>query len=362
MITDTSPAHAATPWQTAIAKARAEEELSHADIVALLESDAQQTPELFEVADGIRRRYAGDWVHLLGVIEFSNICQNQCAYCGLRAGNRSLERYRMTCEEIVECAKAAEAMGLKSVVLQSAEDSWFTIERIEEVLKAIKQETKLAITLSVGEWSREDYGRMRRAGADRYLLKLETSDEDLFQAVHPDGGFNRRLECVEDLLAQDFQVGSGCMVGLPGQTTEMLANDILFFQTHEIDFIGIGPFVPNPKTPLGDQPAGSVDMTLKMMAVTRIVTKNAHIPTATALTTLDPQGREKAWQAGANEVMPILTPLAYRAFYQIYPERSLSHEEPQVSVEALGEQVASVGRWISPGSGESLKHPPYAQF
>lgn len=362
MTTDSSAGQAVNDWQAAMSKARAEQELSHADIVALLESDPLQAEELFEVADGIRRRYTGDWVHLLGVIEYSNVCQNHCGYCGLRADNGSIERYRMSIPEIVECARTAEGMGLKSVLLQSGEDPWYTIERVEEMIRGIKEATKLAITLSIGEWSREDYQRMRRAGADRYLLKQETADEALFRAVHPDGGFGRRLQCLQDLLAEDFQVGSGCMVGLPGQTTEILANDVLFFRDNDIDLVVIGPFVPNPLTPLGSQPAGSVDLTLKMMAVTRIVTKNVLIPTATALTSLDPLGREKAWQAGANEVMPLLTPVKYRRHYELYPERALMKDDPEQSVGRLGDQVASVGRWISPGTGESLKHPPYAQF
>ncbi|HEY9854112.1 MAG TPA: [FeFe] hydrogenase H-cluster radical SAM maturase HydE [Stenomitos sp.] len=351
-----------TRWQDAIAKARAEDELTLEDIVALLESDAEQAEELFAVADGIRRRYTGDWVHLLGVIEFSNICQNQCGYCGLRAPNRAIERYRMTVAEIVEGAKKAEAMGLKTIVLQSGEDAGFTIDRVEETIRAIKAETKLAITLSIGEWSREDYARMRRAGADRYLLKLETSDPDLFMAIHPDGGYGPRMQALQDLVAEDFLVGSGTLVGLPGQTTEMLARDILLFKEYEIDLIGVAPFVPNPHTPLGEHAPGSVDLTLKMMAVTRIVTKNAHIPTMTALTTLDPEAREKAWRAGANESMPILTPGEYREHYQIYPQRAAAAADPRETVGDIGEQAAAAGRWVSPGFGESLKHPPYAQF
>lgn len=349
-------------WQRAIAKARAEEELARDEIVALLESDPAQTAELFAVADEIRRRYTGDWVHLLGVIEFSNICQNQCAYCGLRAGNPAIERYRMTVEEVVECARTAERMGLKRIVLQSGEDPGFTIERVEELIRAIKDATGLSVTLSIGEWSRDDYARMRRAGADGYLLKQETSDPDLFASIHPDGGYDKRLQALKDLAALDFQVGSGSLVGLPGQTTEMLAADIDLFRRYEVDLVGIGPFVPNLHTPLGSQPAGSVDMTLKMMAVTRIVTKNAHIPTATALSTLDPEGREKAWAAGANESMPVLTPLRYREHYQLYPERAHLRHDAEQLVGALGQQAASVGRWISPGAAESLKHPPYAQF
>lgn len=349
-------------WDQAIAKARAEEELSHEEIVALLESDPTQAAELYSVADEIRRRYTGDWVHLLGVIEYSNICRNNCSYCGLRAENGTIERYRMSIPEIVECVRAAEQMGLKSVVLQSGEDPWFTIGRVEEMLHAIKAETRVAITLSIGEWSREDYHRMRSAGAERYLLKQETADEVLYGTIHPEGGYDKRLQCLKDLVAEDFQVGSGCMVGLPGQTTEMLARDIQLFREYEVDLIGIGPFIPNACTPLGQSAPGSVDMTLKMMAVSRIVTKNAHIPTATALTTLDPQGGEKAWRAGANEAMPILTPVQYREHYQIYPQRAESKEDAQQRVGDLGEQVASVGRWVSPGFGESLKHPPYAQF
>lgn len=356
-ISDTS-----TAWQGAMARARAEEELSLDDLVALLESDAHEVRELFELADLVRRRYTGDWVHLLGVIEFSNICQNQCGYCGLRAPNRSIERYRMTVDEIVASARAAEAMGLRSIVLQSGEDAGFTIDRVEETIRAIKEATRLSVTLSIGEWSREDYARMRRAGADRYLLKLETSDPDLFMAIHPDGGYGPRMQALEDLVAEDFHVGSGTLVGLPGQTTEMLARDLMLFRDYEVDLISITPFVPNPETPLGEHAPGSVDMALKMMAVARIVTRNAHIPITTALRMLDPDARQKAWRAGANEAMPILTPERYREHYRLYPQRAELKEDPRQTVGGLGEQAASVGRWVSPGFGESLKHPPYAQF
>lgn len=360
MTTVLSAAPETSRWQEAIDAARAGSALSGAEIVALLESDPAQSQELFELADGIRRRYMGDWVHLRALIEFSNICKRQCDYCGLRAGNGAIDRFRMPLEEIVACVRKAERMGIKSVVLQSGEDPWYTIERVEELIRAVKAASQVAITLSLGEWSREDYRRMRRAGADRYLLKHETAEADLFRSLHPDGVLAERLQCLRDLAAEDFQVGSGCMVGLPGQTTEMLAKDVLLFKELDVDMIGIGPFIPSPHTPLAHFPAGSVDMTLKMVAVTRIVTKNAHMPATTALTTLDPMGREKAWAAGANVVMPLLTPIHYREHYQIYPDRACLRDDPEKCMGCLSLRVASVGRWISPGYGDSVKHPVHA--
>ncbi|HEY9857456.1 MAG TPA: [FeFe] hydrogenase H-cluster radical SAM maturase HydE [Stenomitos sp.] len=347
-------------WQDAMARASAEAPLSEEDIVTLLESDPDEAQELFRVADRIRRKYMGDWVHLRGLIEFSNVCRRHCEYCGLRAGNRAIDRYRMSLEEILECVRMADRMGIRSVVLQSGEDPWYTVERLEELIRAVKATAQVAVTLSIGERSREDYRRLRRAGADRYLLKHETADEGLYRSLHPDSRFRDRLRCLLDLIAEDFQVGSGCMVGLPGQTTRMLAQDVILFRELELDMIGIGPFLPSPHTPLWNAAPGTVELTLKMVAVTRLVTKNAHMPATTALTTLDPLGREKAWQAGANVVMPLLTPIRYREQYQIYPDRACLRDDPEHCMGCLALRVASVGRWIFPGCGDSVKHPVHA--
>lgn len=349
-----------TTWEKAIEHAALEAELTKEELVCLLESTPEQAEVLFRVADEIRRRYVGDEIHLRGLIEFSNVCKRQCNYCGLRAGNMAIQRYRMTIEEVVEVARKASAMGFKSLVLQSGEDPVYTIERITELIRAVKAAEDVAITLSIGEWSREDYQRMRDAGADRFLLKQETANSELYRSLHPDCDYHERQRCLRDLAAVGFQVGSGCMVGLPGQTTEMLAADLILFRELEVDMAGIGPFIPNPKTPLGHAERGAVFMTLKMVALARIVTKNAHLPATTALTTLDPLGREKAWKAGANVVMPLLTPMKYREHYQIYPDKACLMDDPTHCWGCLHARIASVGRKASTGYGHSFKERSHA--
>lgn len=348
--------------ESALARARAEDELTKAELVCLLESTPEEAEALFAAADACRRRHVGDEIHLRGLIEFSNICRRQCDYCGLRAGNAGIQRYRMSVEEVVEVARKASAMGFKSLVLQSGEDPGYPISRIEELVRSVKAAADVAVTLSVGEWSREDYARMRAAGADRYLLKHETANAELYRSLHPDCDFHERQRCLRDLAAVGFQVGSGCMVGLPGQTTEMLAEDLLLLRELDVDMAGIGPFIPNPRTPLGNHPSGSVFMTLKMVALARLVTRNAHLPATTALTTLDPRGREKAWMAGANVVMPLLTPMKYREHYQIYPDKACLMDDPTHCWGCLHGRIASVGRVASTGYGDSFKERPHAEY
>jgi len=342
-------------WESALRKAQREEELSLQEVTALLESNEEQTWELFATADEIRRRYVGDEIHLRGIIEFSNYCQRNCLYCGLRRGNKSLQRYRMPLEEIVECARMASGIGFKTVVLQSGEDPWYTIERIEQMVRAVKSVADVAITLSIGERPHDEYRRMRMAGADRYLLKHETADEGLYRALHPDCTYSERLRCLRRLKEVGFQVGAGSMVGLPGQTTQMMAKDILLLRDLDVDMAGIGPFIPNPDTPLGEAPGGTVEMTLKMIALARIVTKDAHIPATTALSTIDALGREKAWRAGANVVMPNLTPIRYREHYRIYPNKACLFDETRHCWTCLHRRIASVGRRVSTDYGHSQR-------
>jgi len=342
-------------FEVALLKAEREEVLGLEDVVALLQARGEEEAELFRVADGYRRRYVGDEVHLRGLVEFSNWCARRCRYCGLRAPNRRLVRYRMSVEETVLAARRAAELGIRTVVLQSGEDPYFTVRRLAELVSAIKEYADVAITLSVGERSREEYRILRDAGADRYLLKYETADPGLYAGLHPDMRYERRLECLRDLREVGFQVGSGCMVGLPGQTVEMLARDILLLRDLDVDMVGIGPFLPHPDTPLGSYPAGSAEMTLRMVALARIVTRQAHIPATTALATADPLGREKAFAAGANVVMPNLTPLRYRKHYSIYPDKRCLSEEVERWLPALRSYLEASGRRVAMGYGHSLK-------
>ena len=345
----------AVRFDEALRKAEREEPLGLAEVVALLQAEGDQARELFRVADGIRRRHVGDEIHLRGLIEFSNHCGRHCLYCGLRAPNRRLVRYRMPQEEIVEAACAAARLGIRTVVLQSGEDAHYTADRLADLIEAIKARADVAVTLCIGERSREEYRALRAAGADRYLLRHETADPALYAALHPDMRYERRLQCLRDLRAEGFQVGAGSMVGLPGQTIEMMARDILLLRELEVDMAGIGPFIPHPDTPLGGSPPGNVETTLKMLALARIVVPDAHLPATTALATLDPRGREKAFAVGANVVMPNITPLKYREHYTIYPNKRCLAEEIEQCLPCLRLRIEEMGRRIGMGYGHSLK-------
>lgn len=325
--------------------------------MALLAAERpEEVQALFDVADGVRRRYVGDDIYLRGLIEFSNVCRRSCLYCGLRAPNAKVERYRMPIAEIVETAERAYHLGFRTVVLQSGEDPWYTVERMCEIIRSIKSRVDLAVTLSIGERPREEYAAMKEAGADRYLLRHEAADAGLYASLHPDLRYEERLRCLRWLRELGYQVGAGSMVGLPGQTLEMLAKDILILRELEVDMVGIGPFIPNPETPLGSAPRGSVEMTLKMVALARIVTREALIPVTTALASIDPLGREKAFLAGANVVMPNVTPLKYRAEYRIYPNKACLTDDAEHCQGCLALRIASVGRRIGTGYGHSPRH------
>jgi biotin synthase len=325
----------------------------------LIERLAESRPEalaaLYAEADEARRREMGDEVHLRGLIEFSNRCRRNCLYCGLRAGNGGVTRYRMSEAEIFEAARRAHGNGLGTVVLQSGEDAGCALEGLCALVRRIKVELGMAVTLSLGERPEAELRALRDAGADRYLLRFETSDRGLFARIKPDGVYEDRFRCLEDLRRAGFQVGSGVMIGLPGQTLETLADDILTFKALDLDMIGVGPFIPHPDTPLGDAAPGSLEMTLKAVALTRLVTRNAHIPATTALGSIAPRGRQKALRCGANVLMPNLTPARYRAHYQIYPNKICLFESDERCAPCSAAIVESLGRRVAPGPGHSLK-------
>jgi len=305
---------------------------------------------LFKAADIVRRRYCGDEVHLRGIVEFSNYCVRNCLYCGLRRGNDKLRRYRMGVDEVYEVAKRAAGAGLKTIVLQSGEDPYYTLSELCEMVERIKG-LDVAVTLSIGERSYQDYRALRLAGADRYLLKFETSDERLYALLKPDSSYANRFKCLEHLSSLGYQVGAGNMVGLPYQSLDSLADDILLFEELELDMVGIGPFIPHPDTPLGGFDCGKIVATLKVVALTRILTRNAHIPATTAVATVDPEGRRKALCCGANVVMPNVTPPVYASDYRIYPKRA-RWEDSVTKAKGL---VCSLGRSVGRGYGDTLK-------
>lgn len=305
---------------------------------------------LFSSADKVRKEFVGDEVHLRGLIEFSNICKCQCKYCGLRSENKNIERYRIMPEDIILYAQNAVKMGYKTIVLQSGEDSFYSKDVLCEIIKGIK-ELDVALTLSIGERSFEDYKAFKDCGADRYLIRIETTDRDLYKKLHPNMDFDNRLRCLKNLKTLGYEVGTGCLVGLPEQTIEFLADDILFFNEINADMIGIGPFIPHPETPLKDAQNGDFTLALKVMALTRILLKNINIPATTAMETLNPNGRIIALQSGANVVMPNVTSKEFRAKYEIYPNKICINEEPLQCRNCIEGKIKAIGRTISKDYG-----------
>lgn len=324
-------------------------EFTKKEIVDILKDD-RQNEWLFSLADKVRRENVGDEVHLRGLIEFSNICHCFCKYCGLRCENKELDRYRILPDDIVKYAQKAVEMGYKTIVLQSGEDAFYTREILCDIIKRI-EEFDVALTLSIGERSFDDYKAFRDCGADRYLIRIETTDKDLYKKMHPNMSFDNRVRCLKDLRKLGFEVGTGCLVGLPEQTVESLADDVLFFKEINADMVGIGPFIAHPHTPLKDTANGNFTLALKVMALTRILLKNINIPATTAMETLNPNGRIIALQSGANVVMPNVTTTEYRAKYEIYPNKICINENPSQCFHCISGKIKSIGRTVSTGYG-----------
>lgn len=319
------------------------------------EKDREKVKALLLSADAVRRRFVGDAIHLRGLIEFSNHCRRDCLYCGLRRSNRNLVRYRMSPREIFAQAAEAKDLGFRTIVLQSGEDPNYTIPDLCSLVRDIKNKLCLVITLCIGERTSDDFLRLHEVGVDRYLLRFETSDPRIFRTLKPDSDYRQRFRCLEWLRKIGYQVGSGNMVGLPGQTVESLADDILKFKELDLDMIGLGPFISHPDTPLHGSPNGSMDMVLRVTALTRIITRNVHMPATSATGTIDSEGRQKALQCGANVLMPNLTPLQYRKHYMLYPDKICISEEPRGCRFCTESMAISLGRTVGRDAGHSLR-------
>ena len=322
---------------------------SKKEIIDLLKDDTQNQ-WLFSYADNVRKQYVGDRVHLRGLIEFSNICKCHCKYCGLRCEKKTVERYRIMPDDIMLHAQRAVQMGYKTIVLQSGEDSYFTRDVMCKLIENIKT-LDVALTLSIGEKSYDDLKAYKQSGADRYLIRIETTDKNLYKKMHPYMDFEKRMQCLKDLKKLGYETGSGCLVGLPEQTVESLADDILFFKELDADMIGIGPFIPHPDTPLKDCAQGNFILALKVMAIVRIMLKNINIPATTAMETLNPNGRLIALQSGANVVMPNVTSTEYRAKYEIYPDKICINDQPSKCRNCIETKIKSIGREIAKDYG-----------
>jgi biotin synthase len=325
----------------------ADHELSKEEYVALIRQaeNPETTRLLAEEAVRLRKLYYGNKVYTRGLIEFTNYCKNDCYYCGIRKGNHKAERYRLTKEEILDCCEQGHELGFRTFVLQGGEDAYYTKERMTEIIRSIKDRyPDCAITLSIGEKSYEAYQAFRKAGADRYLLRHETADDAHYRTLHPAGmSLAVRKQCLYDLKELGYQVGAGFMVGSPGQTAEHLARDLIFLKELNPHMVGIGPFIPHHDTIYAKEKEGSVELTLFLLSVIRILLPKVLLPATTALGTLDPQGREKGLAVGANVVMPNLSPLKNRKQYELYDHKICTGEEAAECRECLARRVESVG-------------------
>jgi biotin synthase len=344
--------------------------MEHPEIVAWLkETDETRLAELWRRADDVRQRNVGGEVHLRGLIELSNCCVRLCAYCGLRAPNDGITRYRMSADEILACARQAVGFGYGTVVLQSGEDPGTERAWMADIVRQVKAKTPLAVTLSLGERSDEDLAAWREAGADRYLLRFETGNRELYDRIHPPrpGCRSDRVAILRRLREMGYEVGSGVMIGIPGQSYDDLARDIALFGRLDLDMIGCGPYLVHPDTPLGDpaflpslpdgeQVPANEQTTYKVIALSRLVCPRANIPSTTALATLNRQsGRELGLVRGANVIMPNLTPPKYRALYEIYPNKACVYDTADGCFHCLRGRIESLGRRIGSGRGDSVK-------
>lgn len=299
--------------------------------------ESRPADELFARAKKLTDEVKGDLVNVRAIIEYSSYCGRNCAYCGLNRENTSLTRYRMQPEEIIDTAIEAADAGYKTVVLQSGEDAFYTTDVICDIIKEIKQKRDIAVTLSSGEMSREAYDAIRKSGCDRYLLKHETSDPLLFALLHPDCSFAKRAAALRTLKELGFETGGGFMIGLPGQTLETIASDLLFLSSVPCDMAGIGPFIPHPQTPLGGEKPGSCELTLRAVAIARLLMPEINLPATTSLGVLDLEERNRVFGGGANVIMKKVTPEKYRALYEIYPVsygkiKSIAEEREEINL------------------------------
>ena len=334
-------------------KARSSSDLRYEELVQLLSIPDEQLPLLMQAANEVRKNSVGDEVHLRGIIEFSNYCRQQCCYCGLRAGHSTAGRYRLTYEQILDTAEAAAKTGYRTLVLQSGEDPAISAAFVADITREIKK-LDVAVTLSCGERSYEVYKLWRQAGADRYLIKQETADPALYKSIRPGHTLTERLQCQKWLKELGYQLGSGCMIGLPGQNVQTLARDLQLMKELQADMSGMGPFIPHPETPLRFGTTGSISMTLKMLATARLYMPWILLPATTALASLHPEGRELALRAGANVIMPNVTPEDVRSLYQIYPGKLNTEDNMKDYYNRIRTMIESEGRTVASGFGHSF--------
>ncbi len=333
--------------------------LSLSDYVKLIEARSEESAELLRtLALKKRKKIYGNHIFVRGLIEISNICKNNCFYCGIRKGNKNCNRYRLTKDEILACCEKGYRLGFRTFVLQGGEDDSFTDEFLCELIGKIKEKhADCAVTLSLGEKSRRSYEQLYRAGADRYLLRHETADCEHYMKLHPEEmSFERRMRCLRDLKEIGYQTGCGFMVGSPFQTTESLAKDLKFVEEFRPDMCGIGPFIPHPETHFANFPAGSVSLTCYLLSILRLIQPNILLPATTALASLEKNGRELGILSGANVVMPNLSPVNVREKYELYANKASSGTESAEQLNILKEQMSDIGYEIAVDRGDIIKN------
>ena len=322
----------------------------------ILCEDKETIEYLAEKAREVRESIYGKEVYLRGLIEFTNYCKNDCLYCGIRRSNKNAERYRLTEEQILSCCDIGYKLGFRTFVLQGGEDAYFSDEVLVPLIKEIKNKyPDCALTLSIGEREKDSYQRLFDAGADRYLLRHETADKEHYETLHPaELSFDHRIQCLWDLKEIGFQVGCGMMIGSPNQTVKHLVKDLRFLQEFKPEMVGIGPFIPHHDTPFSDRETGSVDITLKLLSIIRIMLPEVLLPATTALGTADGLGREKGILAGANVVMPNLSPTDVRDKYLLYDNKICTGDEAAECIRCMTLRVQKVGYEVVQKRGDHI--------
>lgn len=338
-----------------IDKLKREHSLELEEYRFLIENRNSEIAEILaKEADQVRRAIYGNSIYIRGLIEISNICKNDCYYCGIRKSNKTCQRYRLTPSEILVCCRAGYELGFRTFVMQGGEDGYFTDEVMCSIICQIKEEfPDCAVTLSLGERSFESYKKLKEAGADRYLLRHETADKGHYEKLHPGSmSFDERMECLKNLKALGYQVGCGIMVGSPGQTAQHLAKDLKFIEKFRPEMCGIGPFLPHRDTPMKDEPAGSVELTTYLLSIIRLIVPDILLPATTALGTAEQGGREKGILCGANVVMPNLSPTQVRSKYELYNDKLHTGMESAEHKEDLRKIFSKIGYEIVTDRGD----------
>lgn len=330
-------------------------DLSDGGLKQLIE--CRTAENLAEYADKVRQKHYGKKVFLRGLIEISSYCKNDCFYCGIRRSNKSAERYRLNYNDIMNCAETGHELGFRTFVLQGGEDAFFTDNYLCTLIYDLKNKyPDCAVTLSLGERSYESYKRLKEAGADRYLLRHESADRDLYYRLHPHGmSFENRKQCLYNLKELGYQVGAGFMVGAPFQTTENIISDIRFMQELQPQMIGIGPFIPHKNTPFRDEKSGTLELTLRLLGILRLMFPKVLLPATTALGTISPVGRELGLKTGCNVVMPNLSPVNVRKKYDLYDNKICTGEEAAECRGCLQRRIESAGYEVACERGDCVK-------